>query len=77
MHIYICVCICLLVPFRLRFTLRLYCGLFPSFEESTIKLQRPRNRFFEFYKVEDPDHLFGEGKCQLTYLCPIHVIIET
>jgi hypothetical protein len=22
---------------------------------------------FEFYKVEDPEHLFGEGKCPLTY----------
>jgi hypothetical protein len=24
-------------------------------------------RFFEFYKVEDPEHLFGEGKCPLTH----------
>jgi hypothetical protein len=27
-------------------------------------------RFFEFYKVEDPEHLFGEGKCPLTYYVP-------
>jgi hypothetical protein len=26
----------------------------------------------EFYEVEDPEHLVGEGKCPLTYLCPIH-----
>jgi hypothetical protein len=26
--------------------------------------------FFEFYKVEDPKHLFGEGKCPLTRYVP-------
>jgi hypothetical protein len=25
---------------------------------------------FEFYEIEDPEHLFGEGKCPLTHLCP-------
>jgi hypothetical protein len=28
------------------------------------------DRFFEFYKVEDPEHLFGEGKYPLTYYVP-------
>jgi hypothetical protein len=30
-------------------------------------------QFFEFHKIEDPEHLFGEGKCPLTYLCPMQV----
>jgi hypothetical protein len=36
----------------------------------------PEIELFKFYKVEDPEHLFGEGKCPLTYLCPIHMIIH-
>jgi hypothetical protein len=28
--------------------------------------------FFKFYKVEDPEHLFGEGKCPMSYLLIIH-----
>jgi hypothetical protein len=24
-------------------------------------------KLFEFYKIEDPEHPFGEGKCPLTY----------
>jgi hypothetical protein len=24
-------------------------------------------KFFEFYKIEDPEHLFGEGKYHLTH----------
>jgi hypothetical protein len=27
-------------------------------------------RLFEFHKVEDPEHLFGEGKYHLTYYVP-------
>jgi hypothetical protein len=23
--------------------------------------------FFEFYEVEDPEHIFGKSKCPLTY----------
>jgi hypothetical protein len=34
-----------------------------SFGDQEIKL-------FEVYKVEDPEHLFGEGKCPLTYYVP-------
>jgi hypothetical protein len=33
-------------------------------------------KLLEFYKVEDPKHLFSEGKCPLTYLCPFHMIIH-
>jgi hypothetical protein len=24
-------------------------------------------QFFEFHEIEDPGHLFGEGKCPLTH----------
>jgi hypothetical protein len=27
-------------------------------------------QLFEFYKAEDPVHLFGEGKCPLIYYVP-------
>jgi hypothetical protein len=27
-------------------------------------------RLLELYKVEDPEHLFGEGKCPLTHYVP-------
>ena len=40
-----------------------------SFGDQEIKL-------FEFHKVEDLEHLFGGGKCPLTYLCPIHSLIH-
>jgi hypothetical protein len=39
------------------------------FGDSEIKL-------LKIFKVEDPEHLFAEGKCPLTYLCPIHMIIH-
>jgi hypothetical protein len=66
MHIYVC----LLVPVCLRFTLRLDHDSFLSFEESTIKHGDQVVRLLEFYKVEDPEHLFGEGKCHLTHYVP-------
>jgi hypothetical protein len=65
MHIYIYVCLLVLV--RLRFALRLDCDLFPSFEESKIKRWRSSDQALQVHKVEDPEHLFGEGKCPLTH----------
>jgi hypothetical protein len=55
------------VPVRLRFALRLDRDSFLSFEESTIKHGDQVIELFEFYEIEDPKHLFGEGKCPLTY----------
>jgi hypothetical protein len=46
------------------------CDLLLSFEESTIKIwlsTGPEIKVFEFHEVEDPKHLFGEGKCPLTH----------
>ena len=35
-----------------------------------------RPKLYEFYEVEYPERLLGEGKCPLTYLCPIHSLIH-
>jgi hypothetical protein len=43
LHIYIYIYVCLLVPVCIRYTLRIDCDLFPSFEESTVKLRRPND----------------------------------
>jgi hypothetical protein len=54
----------------------IYCAsridydLFPSFEGSKIKRCDQVIWLFEFYKVEDPEHLFGEDKCPLTHYVP-------
>jgi hypothetical protein len=40
MHIYVC----LFVPVCIRCASRIDCDLFPSFEESTIKRQRPSDQ---------------------------------
>jgi hypothetical protein len=60
----------LLVPVRFRFASRIDCDMFLSFEESTIKHGNQVIELFEFYEIEDPEHLFGEGKCPLTYYVP-------
>jgi hypothetical protein len=64
MQVYVCLCMFVFIVRRV-----------PSFEESTVKLRRPSDHIFKFYMVEGPEHLFCEGKCHLTYLCPIHMII--
>jgi hypothetical protein len=58
------------VPVRLRFALRVVCDPFPSFEGS--KSWRPSDLALRVLQNEDPEHLFGEGKCPLTHLCPTH-----
>ena len=71
---FLCICICLFVcayfyPLRVANRLR----SIPIFEESTIKHGDQVIELFEFYEIEDPEHLFGGGKCLLTYLCPMQV----
>jgi hypothetical protein len=63
MHVYVC----LLVPVRLHFTLRIDRDPFPSSRNRKSSFGDQVVRFFEFYRVEDPEHLFGEGKCPLTH----------
>jgi predicted GH43/DUF377 family glycosyl hydrolase len=65
------------VPVRIRCVSRIDCSLFLCFEKSTIKPWRPSEQVFEFYGIEDPEYLFGEGKCPLTYLYHIHMIIHS
>jgi hypothetical protein len=60
------------VPVHLRFALQFDHDSFLSFEKSTIKHGDQVIELFEFYEIEDPEHLFGEGKCPLTHLCPTH-----
>jgi hypothetical protein len=58
------------VPVRLLFASRIDCDLFLKFEESMIKHGDQVIELFEFYEIEDPEHLFGEGKCPLTHYVP-------
>jgi hypothetical protein len=62
-----------LVPVCIRCASRIDCDLFLSFKESTVKFHDQANKLLEFHNVEDPKLLFGEGKCPLTYLYPIHI----
>jgi hypothetical protein len=61
------------VPICIRCASRIDCDPFPSFMEWKRRHWRPMIKFSEFYEVEDPEHLFVEGKCPLTYLCPMQV----
>jgi hypothetical protein len=71
MHIYVC----LLVLVRLRFASRID-RRFRASRDRRSSVGDQVTWIFEFYKVEDPEHLFGEGKCPLTPLCPIYFIIH-
>jgi hypothetical protein len=53
MHIYVC----LFVPVCICYASRINHDSFPSFEEST-GFDGQVNKLPEFYKVEDPEHLF-------------------
>jgi hypothetical protein len=70
---YIFVCLCLFVFAACREYNMIYFRALrnrqSSFDNQVVKL-------FEFYEIEDPEHLFDEGKCPLTYLCPIYMIIH-
>jgi hypothetical protein len=70
MYIFVCSCL-----FVLGCMSRIERDMFLSFSELTISFGERDIKLFEFYKVEDPEHLFGEGKCPLTNVCPIHMII--
>jgi hypothetical protein len=37
----------------------------------------PEIKLFMFYKVEDPEYMFGEGKCHLTYYVLFHLILSS
>ena len=58
------------MPVGIRCVTRIDRDSFLSFEESTIKHGDQVIELFEFYEIEDPEHLFGEGKCPLIYYVP-------
>ncbi|NP_001353862.1 Putative glucan endo-1,3-beta-glucosidase GVI precursor [Zea mays] len=59
---FLCICICLFAcACSSSLRVRLYRDSFLSFEESTIKHGDKVIELFEFYEIEDPEHLFGEG----------------
>jgi hypothetical protein len=57
----------LFVPVHLCFALRLDRDLFRASRDRRSSFGDQVVWLFEFYKVEDPEHLFGEGKCPMTY----------
>jgi hypothetical protein len=67
LYLYMFVCLCLFVFAACRED---EYDPFSSFEESTIKHGDQVIELFVFYEIEDPEHLFGEGKCPLTYYVP-------
>jgi hypothetical protein len=68
---FLCIYICLFfVPVGIRYVTRIECDLFSSFEEWRSSFDDQVNELFEFYEIEDPEHLFGEGKCPLTHYIP-------
>jgi hypothetical protein len=62
--------VCLLVPVRLRYASRIECDPFSSSRNRRSSFDDHVIEFFEFYEIEDPEHLFGEGKCPLTHYVP-------
>jgi hypothetical protein len=60
MYMFACAC-----SYSLRS--RIDRDLFPSFKESIIQHGDQVVELFEFYEIEDPENLFGEGKCPLTH----------
>jgi hypothetical protein len=49
--IFLCIYICLLVPVRLRFALRLERDLFMSFEKLTVKIRQPSDQALRILQV--------------------------
>ena len=64
------------MPVCIRCASWIDCDMFPSFEGWKSSFGNQVIWLFKFYKVEDPEHLFGGGKCPLTYLCPINTLIH-
>jgi hypothetical protein len=62
--------VCLFVPVCIRCASRIDCDPFRASRNRRSRFGDQVVRFFEFYRVEDPEHLFGEGKCPLTHYVP-------
>jgi hypothetical protein len=55
------------VPVCIRCASRIDCDPFRALRDQRSSVGDQVVGLFEFHKVEDPEHLFGEGKCPLTY----------
>jgi hypothetical protein len=60
-------CVCLLVPICVCYMSRIQCDPFRASRNRQSSFGDQEIKLFEFYEVEDPEHLFGEGKCPLTH----------
>jgi hypothetical protein len=72
MHIYVC----LLVPVRLRFSLRLDHDSFLSFEELTVKLRWPNDPALRVLRDRRPLASVWWRQVSSDLLCPIYFIIH-
>jgi hypothetical protein len=52
---------------RLRFALRLGRDRFRASRNRQSSFGDQEIELYEFDEIEDPEHLFGEGKCPLTH----------
>jgi hypothetical protein len=73
MHMYMFVCLCLFVFASRCDWIAIY---FRASRNRWSRFGDQEIELFEFYENEDPEHSFGEGKCPLTHLCPIHSLIH-
>jgi hypothetical protein len=73
---FLCVYICLFVPVCIRYALRIDCDLFPSFEESTIKLRRPNDLVLRVLRDRRPWASVWWRQVSSDLLCPIYFIIH-
>jgi hypothetical protein len=76
MFSYICICVCLFVPVCIRCALRIDCDPFPSFEESTVKLQRPSDQALRVLQSWRPWASVWWRQVSYDPLCPIYFIIH-
>jgi hypothetical protein len=66
MHVYVC----LSMSVRIRCVSPIDRDMFRASRNRRSSVGGQVIWFFEFCKVEDPEHLFGEGKCLLTHYVP-------
>ena len=70
---FLCIYMCLLMHVHVGRASRIEVIRYRASVNQQSSFGDPEIKLFKFYKVEDPEHLFGEGKCPLSYLCHIHM----
>jgi hypothetical protein len=64
-HVYVCLHVLVCLHFALRLERRFRASVNRRLIVGDQVIQH-----FEFYEIEDPEYLFSEGKCPLTYYVP-------